>query len=405
MADFSVSPLALDEYARFMVDVYDDRQVIGVPTGFQAIFGRPENGSKTLYSPDSAVIDIDIIRGNERLAALIPRGVNVRFLDKPDTIQERYSTFSRVFPLIEDEGSIDSNQLLFRKPGENPFSARTQLDRMRSHALELHQEHIRRIVRLFEYLAAQSVLTGLMPAIFGTTDANKRYDFLRPGAHIIDVPVEWDNAASTPLVDVDTACGLIRSAGHATADMMVLGTLVMDAFARHAEVTELADNRRFSLIEVGRNPVPPKFQRFVDAGMIPRGRLQTPAGNELWLFTYLDVYTATNGTVTPYMPTDRALIAASTARCDRYFGPGERLPNVPARDALYQQLFGFAPGLSPMPPLIKDSGNAVNPAMFYFDAYTSENWKRVTCRTQSAPIFATTQTDAFVTLYDMITGM
>lgn len=405
MADFSTTPLPLDEYARYMVDVFDDRQLIGVPTLFQAFFGRPENGSKTLFSPDAAAVDIDIIRGNERLAALIPRGVNARMIDKPDTTAQRFSNISRVYPLIEEEGNIDSNQLLFRQAGENPFSGRSRLDRMRSRALEIHQESIRRIVRLFEYLASCSVLTGKMPAIFGTTDTNLLYDFLRPTSHIITVAQEWDQAGSDPLGDVDTACGLIRAHGHARADMMILGTQVMDAFVAHATVTALADNRRFELIEVGRNPVPPNMQRFVDAGAIPRGRLRTPAGNELWLFTYLDVYTAADGDTESYMPVDLALIAASTARCDRLFGPGESLPNVPARDQLYQQLFGFAPGMAPLPSGILDVSNTVSPAMFYNDAYVSDNWKRVTCRTQSAPIFATTQTDAFVTLHGLISSI
>jgi Phage major capsid protein E len=403
MANFQTSPLLMDEYSRFMVDVFDERQLISVSTVFQSFFGRPENGSRTLFSPDAAAVDIDIIRGNERLAALIPRGVNARMLDKPDTTAQRFTNISRVYPLVEEEGNIDSNQLLFRRAGENPFDQNTRLTRMRGHALDIHQESIRRTVRLFEYLAAQSVLTGKMPAIMGTTDANKQYDFLRPGTHIITVATEWDKALSTPLADVDTACGLIRTDGHAMADMMILGSQAMDAFVNHATVKALADNLRFELIEVGRNPVPPSFQRFVEAGAIPRGRLRTPRGYELWLFTYLDVYTDASGDPQPYMPVDEVLIASSTARCDRYFGPGESLPNVPARDALYQELFGFSPSVPQIPALIKNAGAIVSPLMFYCDAYVSENWKRVTCRTQSAPIFATTQTDAFVTLNGLIT--
>jgi hypothetical protein len=244
-----------------------------------------------------------------------------------------------------------------------------------------------------------------MPAIFGTANADKIYDFLRPATHIVDVPTEWDDEASKPLTDIDNSCALGRANGHVTMDMAVCGTRALNALINHASVTALADNRRFELIEVGRNPVPPRFQRFVDGGMIPRGRLQTPAGNEIWLFSYLDVYTDADGNAALYMPTDRVVIACSTARCDRYFGPPERLPNIPARDAMYQQLFGFAPSMGPGMPMIKGGAAAVNVNAFYFDAYYSANWKRVTCRTQSAPIFATTQTDAFVTLYDTITGL
>jgi hypothetical protein len=49
-----------------------------------------------------------------------------------------------------------------------------------------------------------------------------------------------------------------------------------------------------------------------------------------------------------------------------------------------------------MPPLVKNAGATVLAPAFYFDAYRSEDKKRVSVRTQSAPIFATTQTDAFV---------
>lgn len=403
MTVLSSAPQPVEEYARFMTDVFDERQIIGVPTMFQAFFGRPETGARTVFTPDAAVVDIDIIRGNERLAKLKLRGVNSKVLDKPDTTAERYTALSRLYPLIEEEGNIDSNQLLSRRPGESPMNTATRLDRMRSLALGHHQEQVRRIVRLFEYLASQSVLTGKMPAIFGTSDSNLLYDFLRPAGHIITVSTPWDNGGSDPLADVDTACGLIRANGHAKADVMIIGSSAVGAFVNHATVKALADNRRFELVQVGREPVPPKFQRFVDAGAIPRGRFQTPAGNELWLFTYLDVYTNDAGTATPYMPVDECLIAASSARCDRYFGPPEKLPSISMDDQLYQEYFGFAPGLAPMPPNIKDAGRAISPAMFYFDAYRGGDNKRVTCRTQAAPIFATTQTDAFVTLNGLMT--
>jgi hypothetical protein len=241
-----------------------------------------------------------------------------------------------------------------------------------------------------------------MPAILGTTNTDLIYDFLRNAAHNFTPTLVWTNASSVPIADLEQAAGLIRANGHASADMVIMGADAMDAFVRHSTVQELADNRRFELIQVGQNPVPPKFQRFVDAGAIPRGRLRTPKGYELWLFVYIDGYTDSGGTFTPYMPVDDVVVAASSARCDRYFGPPERLPDVPMRDQLYQQLFGFAPGMEPMPPNVKDVSRAISPAMFYFDAYTSENWKRVSVRTQSAPIFATTQTDAFATLETVV---
>jgi len=400
MGNFSTAPLPIDEYARFMTDVFDERSIIATPTVFQSFFGIPANAGRTLFSPDAAVVDIDIIRGNERLAALILRGSNSRDIGpgQKNTIQQRFSHVSRVYPLIEEMGDIDSNQLLFRRPGESPMSGMSRMDRMRTHASDTHQEHVRRTLRTCEYLASQSILFGQMPALLGTTDPDLLYDFLRNAAHNFTPALPWTNASSDPIADLDTACQLIRENGHATPNFALMGADAMDAFVRHALVQTLADNRRFELIQVNSNPVPPALQRLVDSGAIPRGRLRTPKGYELWLFTYLDVYTNAAGNPVKYMPDDHVVIGSSMARCDRYFGPPERLPDIPQRDQLYSSLFGFSPGMAPVPPMVKNMGSAVVPAMFYFDAYVSENWKRVSLRTQAAPIYATTQTDAFATI-------
>jgi hypothetical protein len=57
----------------------------------------------------------------------------------------------------------------------------------------------------------------------------------------------------------------------------------------------------------------------------------------------------------------------------------------------------------PMPPNIKDPGAVVMPQMFY-DYAVQEDPKKIKLVTQSAPIFATTQTDAFVVLENLIEG-
>lgn len=399
MAEYSTTPLAQDAYSRYQIDVFDEKTVIGVPTAFQTFFGRP--GAKTLYSPDAAVVDIDIIRGNERLAALIPRGIQSRPLGatQKNTNVQKFSNFNRVYPLGEEEGDIDANQLLLRRAGENPYEGRTRIQRMREHAMDHHQEHVRRFVRMFEYLCTQSVLEGKMPAILGTSDTNLLYDFRRNSANIITVGTVWTDPAADILGDIDTGCGLIRSNGHMNADMITFSDDAFAAFLVDADVIAKADNRRFEMIEVStNNPVPSKFAEFVAGGFIPRGRLRTPGGYDLWMFTYIDGYTDSGGTFTKYMPSGYVSICASDARCDRYFGPPEKLPDVPARDQLYQQMFGFSPDAPPMPPKIKGSAGVVNASMFYFDAYTAPDWKSLTIRTQTAPIFATTQTDAFVTL-------
>lgn len=393
------TPVVQDLFSRFMAGAYDEKQIVSVSTGFQAFFGRPENGSETIFSPDSNAVDIDIIRGNERTAALIPRGTVSRSLGslQKNVRSERMSTFSRKYPLSEEEGDITGDILLNRVSGENPYDRMTRMDRLRYHALKIHHENIRRQVRLFEVLAAQSVLTGKQDAILGTSNTDLQYDFRRNATHTVTVGTSWAGGSANILGDIDAACAKVRANGRTMPDMMLLGATAMNSFVKDTTVAVLADNRRFDFMAVGmNNPVPPKFQRFVDGGFIPQGKLRTPAGYELWLFTYLDIYNDTAGTATKYLPDDKVVIASSGARCDRYFGPPENLPMVPMREALYRDYFGFDPMAAPMPAKMRAAGNVIDPSMFYCDAYVSQDWKKITVRTQSAPIFATTMTDAFV---------
>ncbi len=401
------TPLAVDQFSRFMAELFDEKEIIGVSSVWQSFFGRPEHGSRTLFNPDSKVVEIDIMRGNERIAALIQRGTNSRNIgDKQkNTTTQNYSSFSRVYPLGEEMGDITADQLLSRVAGENPYEGRSRIDRMRSLAREHHLEHIRRYVRLFEVLAGSSILTGQMPAILGTNNADMIYDFRRNAAHFVAVANPWDGATADIMGDIDGACELIRENGHITPNVAFIGGDAFDAFIKDATVQALADNRRFELIEVStNNPVPPMLAPLVASGAIPRGRLRTPKGYELWLFTYIDVYTDDDGDAQKFLPEGTAVIAFYGARCDRFFGPPELLPIDSQKAAWYQEIFGMNMLAPPMPPNIKNLGAVVNPAMFYSDAYKAQDDKKITVRTQAAPIYATTQTDAFVTLTNLVEG-
>ena len=110
--------------------------------------------------------------------------------------------------------------------------------------------------------------------------------------------------------------------------------------------------------------------------------------------TYIDGYDNSGGTFTKFIADDQVLMGSVDARCDRYFGPPERLPISNSDRELYMEYFGFSLDAPPM-PIIKASGNVIEPQMFHSDAYKSNDRKKITVRTQAAPILATTHTDAF----------
>jgi len=397
------TPQAVDTYPRVMVDAFDERSIISVPTGFQSIFGNPASAAKTVFSADASVNDIDILRGNEKLAATILRGSNGRALNgQKNTNDQNYTSQSRVYPLIEEEGDITADQINKRVVGENPYMNLSKEMRMQILSTGHHQEHVRRIVRTFEFLASKSVLEGQMPAKIGTTNVNLIYDFHRAAGNTIPGAVAWDDASPLIMDDIDGACQQGREQGHVNIDMGIIGGGAIDAMLNDTLFQSQADNRRIELIEISdKNPVPPRFNRFVESGFVARGRLRTPKGYEVWLFTYNEVYEDSAGVPQKYMPDDKMVLLSSTARFDRYFGPSEVLPMTASREAWFTETFGFnSTGL--IPPNIKNVSAVVSPAMFYFDGYPAPGGKAVTIRSQAAPIFATTQTDAIVVLTDLL---
>ena len=397
------SVLAVDQYSRFMTEMFDEREMIGVPTMFQSFFGRPEHGSKTIYSPNASVVEIDILRGNERIAALIERGSDARQIrgKKKDATAQEYTNFARVYPLAEETSNIGAKELINRTAGENPYAMKAQIDRLRTKALEYHLEHMRRFTRLFEYLAASSILTGKQPAIIGTTNTDLIYDFRRNGSNFITVTTPWDASPTNgdAINDIDTGCRQLRISAKVLPNMALMSEDVMKAFLDNTEVYKLSNKLHYDIITVSpSNPVPESLMPLVKGGATCRGLLITPAGYQLWLFTYIGIYTDSNGDPQNYMPNGTFLLAYYGARCDRYFGPGEALPVDSQTAAWYQEMFGFNMMNPPLPPNIQNASDVLSPAMFYNDAFKTGENKHITIRTQTAPIFATTMTDAFVVL-------
>jgi len=410
------TPNPADLLSRYLVGTFDEKKVISVSTGFMAFFGNLANGSETLFSPDANQVDIDIIRGSEKIAALVPRGTVSRSIGsaQKNLRPERFTEISRKFPLIEEEGDMDSSTLLNRVAGETPYQRQTRMTRLRAQAIKITQESMRRTIRTHEVLAASSVLNGMMPAILGTTDTNLQYDFRRKSTHFVTAGTAWSNPASDILGDIEAACLKIRIDGKVNPDAMLMGKTAVKSLINNTAAQKLADNRRYEFLQFGggegaagvgddlfrRRGFDAKFARFVAGGFIPRGLLISPEGWELCIFTYLDGYNdpTNSDTWTPYMPDDHVVIWASQARCDRYFGPPENLPMIPMREQLYREFFGFDPLAPPMPANTREEGGIILPEACYHDAYVSADWKRLTIRMQCAPIYATTMTDAFVTI-------
>lgn len=399
------TPNPVDFYSRYMVETFDQRDVQATPRAFQSFFGNPVGGGITHFSVDEMTVDIDVLKANgERLAAMVHRGQSSSPTDVKNVTDYEWSNINRKWPLIEESSNINSTQLLKRQFGDNPYQRSTQLDRNRQLARDAHNDHIRKSVRTNEYCAMQSILTGKQPAIIGTTNAAWIYDYYRLASHIIGVPVPWDNGAQDILADIDNALDIGRQDSFRHLDFLAIGGDAMRAFIKDTTVKSLADIKNYELIRVGDNFQPPaKYNRFTQAGWTAVAQLITPKGKRVWIFTNNDIYTDSAGDSQNYMPLDKAFLLSSQARFDRYFGPRDRLPVTQSEAMWYQEYFGFSMMAPPMPANVMTEGGIIVPEAFYFDAYMTNGKKTVVIRTQSAPIYATTETDAIVVLEDLIT--
>ncbi len=384
------SPIEL--YKRYMVEMFDQRDFIGNPTMFQSIFGRSSTGAKTVFLKDTGVVDIDIIKGNEELGQLVKRGTySAVKTNHEETMLERFTAATYDFPLAEESGSVHAHQLLFRKAGETPYQAKDRMQRMRELISDNHKEHLRRIIRLMEWLASQSILTGKQPNL------NDEYDWKRNSENFITAGTDWSDAGSDILGDLDAACVKVRQNGNLRPEFAIMGVDAFQGALNNTAIKSQSDNRRLDQTRVYFDPASEaKYGYLVSGGADYRGELQTKSGYVLKIFTYNESYQS-GGTHYNYMPADQVVVGSTLARADRYYGPDERLPHSSSEDALMAELFGFS-GAGAMPPRVANAAHVISPDMFHVDAYISENRLSVTTRTKAAPLFPTTHTDAWAVI-------
>lgn len=397
---------AVDFYTRFFQLYFMQQEQRADAAGFLSFFGKPGDG--TVFAPDTGVIDIDIQKSTgQELASMINRGSNSVPTDEKPGTSEKYTSFAMDFGLIEDEHKLSQTQLLKRLAGENPYSGATRQSRMHSLALKHHMKSLSKIFRTHALLASQAILTGKHDQIIGTSNSDKIYDFRRSAGAIVTPAATWNSGTQDIMGDINAGCEFVLANGYAIPDIMILGQGMLDALIKDSTIQTLADNRRFELIQVSQNmPVPPEYARFVKAGFIPYGRFKTTTGYHLWMFTLPHNYKDLSGTVTKYMPTDQVLIASTRGRTDRYFGPRDSFDLSSAEIMWYQDMFGINPSAPPLPINMRESSldsSIYDPRSIYCDAYTVGARKGVVLRTQSAPIYAPTDTDVYYTIQNGLT--
>lgn len=403
MVSYVETPVLQDAFSRIHIGALDEVALAQeFPTFFQGMFGEMVGG-QTITDADASIFSVDIMRaGSQKLAPMIPRNQIMQTLGDLESKQMgiKHTRYERQFPLSEQTGVITNNMLKRKIPFEGDRNLSMQ-QRAQYHAQMIIQEQYARYGRLFEYLAAQSILEGEMPSVIGVTDTDTIYDWRQLATHKVNkTAAKWTTAGTDILADLDTAYELNEDDGYLKSDYCIVAHNVCSGFYANAEMLSFGDIRRYWNVEVnGPMNIPQKLQWIVDKGAVPFARVVTKKQREFYVFTLQTHYDNASGTKTYYLPNGYVLIGSSAAKGHRIFGPTELGFEVEADRRMASEIFGIDTN-APSATVNINLARPFVPEAINMRAIRSGDTKRVDIITQVAPVFMPLNPNAFTTYYN-----
>jgi hypothetical protein len=395
-------------FSRLMIEAIDLRRLHSVPCGAQALFGEPmANGGGTKYVPDSEVIEFDVRKGNRGISTFVHRGLLAKPLNKPAHVSGNFTSIARTFPLLHDTGLVTAAQLLKRVFGEPPGAPLTQFERARRNARTVFEDIVIDHLYAQEYSAWQMIKTGKMDLIYGTSSNDEKIDTKRDTDHTFKCSASWATAGTDLLGDIDTAGTLLIEDASVPLDVMVVGANIPGYIAKNTAVQTYANlvaagTTGFALIYFGANNKPEaRFNHMIANGFIPICKITTEKGRTVNVFRYEGGYVDSGGTFHYYVGDKEAIFFSSTAACDRYFGPPEKLPPTRQQVADWDEIFGFSPENIDLPPNIAATPRVIDPVEFSCDVRRNPDNTAFELTVQAAPMFVTRDTDYFAYIADV----
>lgn len=385
---FYNTPAGTDAFTRAQAELFQLRNKVSSSMGFLSFFGNPANGSQSFFTEDATNVTIDIVKPNDTISAICERGVPLG-LDQKQTSGYTATTTDRMFPIIKDGGVITAADLVARQPGETNWTgSKTQEERRMQIAGNIFYTKIIGQIWKHELMASESLLTGKMTA----NSKGAKFDFQRNGSNTVSIATAWNSTSSTPLTDIDTLCGLVDANGLSDPDFVGMDPATYDWFLKHADVIKMADTRRYDVINIGNMPaVDAVYGRYIKAGWMPRGKLVTPTGYTVTIFTYNKAYME-NGVRKLFLTKGTVFAASTGARFDRYFGPSDKLPEDLQTNSIAEKFFGI-PNVQ-MDAMTEGNDSILDPRQLMFFARGDSDGSAIQLEVQSAPIYAPTQVDA-----------
>jgi len=254
----------------------------------------------TVEVSDTKYVDIDIVKGDERLAPFVAPVVEGELVEAQGFTTNTYEP-----PYIKPKFMTAAAQLLTeRSPGSAIYGGDTPGQRAAAKLTTEIQNGEKMIHRREEWMAAQGLTTGTITV--SGKGVEQVIDFGMAADHKVTLLTtdRWSDAGSNPIGDIKTWARQISDDGDANADVLILGSGAADALLSHADVKSALDTRRIDL-----GFIDPKQ---LAKGVIYHGTIKA-TGVNIDIYEYNGSYKDAAGDTQRYIATDRVVLTSTQA--------------------------------------------------------------------------------------------
>lgn len=268
--------------------------------------------------PPTSMVEFDYKRGRRKMAPFVAPLVGGKVMERQG-FETRFFRAPRIAPVR----ALRTPDLEPRLMGETVYSGRTQADRAAELMAEDSEFLDEAISRREEWMCREVLINGkiTVTAETGYQNVINYLEYGIPSANASNhelIAVKWDQAASDPLKDLETARQNTIKVSGISPNVALFGTNAASVFTRNASVKELLDNRRFEL-----GLVQPVIQddAVVRFGSVPG----------LELYSYAEFFEDDAGTLFPMLPPDLVMLLSTNVQNKIVYGAFTQLEDAKAK--------------------------------------------------------------------------
>lgn len=275
---------------RYLAEVV--RQAPPVHTFFRDTFF-----TNVQHSPTESV-DIDIVKGNRRMAAFVHPRIGGEVLKS-----DGYKTESYKPPLVNPYDETTADRYMTRMPGEDLYSGMTPAQRAAKKLMGEYASLNDATTRREEWMAVQAIVTGQIPIV--GKGVNEIIDFGFTNTETLTGTAQWGKSAAKISDNLEDWADKVLTNGFANVDMAIMGKTALRNFLADEKISKMLDNRR---VEMGLI-----HPRDLPNGVKYVGHLNSP---DIDIYSYSEVYlddwTNPEAPATlPLMPENKVVLIAS----------------------------------------------------------------------------------------------